>query len=82
MLKNRVHEINIWKTSSLLILDWTTGWSLSIPAAIMKALSPLQAIELVAIVTAVVSFGVWTITSHLDFAISWSIQFGADSYNE
>ena len=46
----------------------------------MKTLSPLQAIKLVAIVTAVVSFGVWNITSHLDFAISWSIRLGADSY--
>jgi hypothetical protein len=30
------------------------GWSLSIPAAIRKTLPPLQAIKLVAIVTAVV----------------------------
>ena len=77
-----VIEIKIWEASSLLILDWTTDWSLSIPAAIMKTLSPLQAVELVAIVTAVVSFGVWTITSHPDFTISWSVQFGADSYSE
>ena len=46
----------------------------------MKTLSPLQAIKLVAIVTAVVSLGVWNITSHLDFAISRSIRLGADSY--
>ena len=50
------------------------------PATIMKALSPLQAVELVAIVTAVVSFGVWIITGDPDFAIFWSIQSGAHSY--
>ena len=65
--------------SSLLVLDWTTDWSLSVPATTMKTLSPLQAIKLVAIVAAVVSLGVWTITSHPDSAISRSIHLGAHS---
>ncbi len=74
MNKSLIHSSKVRYTFVLncksLISCWMAGWSPSIPATIRKTLPPLQAIKLVAIVTAVVGLR----SRNSDSAISWFIK--------